>query len=235
LSLGVHHQRIDVDLGQLRNGLHQPADGHDNLRDRLDVRRQRAAEAGEQLGRAQLAQCFDDLRGVGIGGKRLHVAERFDPDAAQANKEHGAPARVTLGAGNPAGGPVGSRHRQQLNGEFIAALLRDFRQGGPKAIERVRRTQPAAYLKILALLMPREHKVEHRNPVKDMTDEELEAAIEFIKKMLAAQAENAKVIDGAAEPTALAFPTEFEQPQRKRSNRLLEHVDTAIGPTRKPR
>jgi hypothetical protein len=47
------------------------------------------------------------------------------------------------------GGPVGSRHRQQLNGEFIAALLRDFRQGGPKAIERVRRTQPAAYLKIL--------------------------------------------------------------------------------------
>jgi hypothetical protein len=27
--------------------------------------------------------------------------------------------------GNPAGGPVGSRHRQQLNGEFIAALLPD--------------------------------------------------------------------------------------------------------------
>src|SRR5262245_39080355 len=65
--------------------------------------------------------------------------------------------------GNPAGGPVGSRHRQQLNGEFIAALLRDFRQGGPKAIERVRRTQPASYLKILALLVPREHKIEHGN------------------------------------------------------------------------
>ena len=39
-------------------------------------------------------------------------------------------------SGNPAGGPVGSRHRQQLNGEFIAALLRDFRHGGPKATER---------------------------------------------------------------------------------------------------
>ena len=46
-------------------------------------------------------------------------------------------------SGNPAGGPVGSRHRQQLNGEFIAALLRDFRQGGAKAIERVRRTRSA--------------------------------------------------------------------------------------------
>jgi len=120
-----------------------------------------------------------------------------------------------------------------LNGEFIAALLRDFRQGGPKAIERVRRTQPAAYLKILALLMPREHKLEHRNPVKDMTDEELEAAIEFIKEMLAAQAENAKVIEGAKAPTALPAPAEVEQPLRKRRNRLLEHVDTAIGPSRK--
>jgi hypothetical protein len=136
---------------------------------------------------------------------------------------------------DPAGGPVGSRHRQQLNGEFIAALLRDFRQGGPKAIERVRRTQPAAYLKILALMVPREHKVEHRNPVKDMTDEELEAAIEFIQMMLATQAEKAKVIDGTTEATALPAPAEFEQPRRKRRNRLLEHVDTAAGPCRKPR
>src|SRR5215471_10353584 len=132
-------------------------------------------------------------------------------------------------------GPVGSRHRQQLNGEFIAALLRDFRQGGPKAIERVRRTQPAAYLKVLALMMPREHKIEHRNPVKDMTDEELEAAIEFIQMMLATQAEKAKVMDGTTEATALPAPAEFEQPRRKRRNRLLEHVDTAVGPCRKPR
>jgi hypothetical protein len=142
-------------------------------------------------------------------------------------------------SGNPVGGPVGSRHRQQLNGEFIAALLRDFRQGGPKAIERVRRTQPAAYLKILALLVPREHKVEHRNLLKEMTDEELEAAIEAIQKMLADQAENAKVIEGMAEPAALPAMTEVEQRQRKRSNRLLEHVDTAVGPSergkRKPK
>src|SRR5262245_48497529 len=99
-------------------------------------------------------------------------------------------------SGNPSGGRPGSRHRQQLNGEFIAALLRDFRQGGPKAIERVRRTQPAAYLKILALLVPREHKVEHRNLLKEMTDEELEAAIEALQAMMATQAESAKVIEG---------------------------------------
>ena len=38
LSLGVDHQRIDVDLGQLVHSLHQSANGHDHLRDRLDVR-----------------------------------------------------------------------------------------------------------------------------------------------------------------------------------------------------
>ena len=141
-------------------------------------------------------------------------------------------------SGNPAGGPVGSRHRQQLNGEFIAALLRDFRQGGPKAIERVRRTQPAAYLKILALLVPREHKVQHSNPIKDLTDEQLEAMIEYIKTSLEAQAGGpVKVIEGMIEPTtvpATALPV-LEPPKRK-PNRLMLEADTAVGPReRKPR
>jgi hypothetical protein len=140
-------------------------------------------------------------------------------------------------SGNPAGGPVGSRHRQQLNGEFIAALLRDFRHGGPKAIERVRRTQPAAYLKILALLVPREHKVEHSNVIKSLSDQELEAMIEYIKTSLEAQAGGpVKVIEGMIEPTtvpATALPV-LEPPKRK-PNRLMLEVDTAVGPReRKP-
>jgi len=44
---------------------------------------------------------------------------------------------------------------------------------------------------------------------------------------------NAKVIEGATDPTALPAPAEFEKPRYKRSNRLLEHADTAIGPSRK--
>src|SRR5262245_49501366 len=141
-------------------------------------------------------------------------------------------------SGNPSGGRPGSRHRQQLNGEFIAALLRDFRQGGPKAIERVRRTQPASYLKILALLCPREHKVEHRNLIKELTDEELEAMIEYIKASLEAQAGGpVKVIEGMIEPATVptnALPV-LEPPKRK-PNRLMMEVDTAIGPQeRKPR
>ena len=131
-------------------------------------------------------------------------------------------------SGNPAGGPVGSRHRQQLNGEFIAALLRDFRQGGPKAIERVRRTQPAAYLKILALLVPREHKVQHSNSLKDLTDEQLEAMIEYLKTSLEAQAGGpVKVIEGMIKSStvpATALPV--LDPKRKPRKRVPSPAST---------
>ena len=61
------------------------------------------------------------------------------------------------------GNPHGNRHRTRhlLNQEFMQALLLNFRHEGKKAIEKVARNQPAAYLKILALLVPREMKLEH--------------------------------------------------------------------------
>jgi hypothetical protein len=57
-------------------------------------------------------------------------------------------------------------------------------------------------MKICALLVPREMKLEHSG-VKAMTDEQLERGIELIKKMLAKReaGANAKVIEGVAEPT----------------------------------
>ena len=67
----------------------------------------------------------------------------------------------------------------------------------------MRQTQPGTYLKVLALLIPREHKVEHSNPLKDLTDEQLEAMIEYIETSLAAQAgAPAKMIEGTIEPAA---------------------------------
>jgi hypothetical protein len=117
-------------------------------------------------------------------------------------------------SGNPAGRLRGSRN--VLSEEVICALLRDFRQHGQKAVARVRRMQPAAYLKILALLVPREMKVEHSGGVKAMTDEQLEAGIEAIQRMLEARAagESAKVID--AVPESVALPAPSRKPRRKR-------------------
>src|SRR5262249_33235163 len=99
-------------------------------------------------------------------------------------------------SGNPAGRLRCSRNR--LREAVMCALLRDFSMHGEKAIAKVRRTQPAAYLKILALLVPREHKVEHGNPLKEMTTEQIECGIELIKEMIAKRdaAANAKVIEG---------------------------------------
>ena len=80
-------------------------------------------------------------------------------------------------SGNPAGRPRGSRNA--LSEEVICALLRDFRKHGEKAIAKVRRDQPGVYLKVLALLIPRQDKLEHTNTIKTMTDEELESAIAY--------------------------------------------------------
>ena len=141
--------------------------------------------------------------------------------------------------GGVSGNPHGNRHRTRhlLNQEFMQALLLHFRQHGKKAIEKVAREQPASYLKILGLLVPREHKVEHSNPIKDLTDEQLEAMIEYIKTSLEAQAGGSvRVIEGMIEPTtvpATALPV-LEPPKRKPN--LMIEVDTAIGPQeRKPR
>src|SRR5262249_261417 len=134
-------------------------------------------------------------------------------------------------SGNPAGGPVGSCHRQQLNGEFIAALLRDFRHAGPKAIERVRQTQPAAYLKILTLLCPREHKVEHRDLIKEVSDEQLEAMIEYLETSLEAQAGGqVKVIEGTIEPISVEARRGPLLDSPKPKNRVMLEANTAVGP-----
>jgi Family of unknown function (DUF5681) len=138
-------------------------------------------------------------------------------------------------SGNPAGRLRGSRNA--LSEEVICALLRDFRKHGEKAVAQVRRKQPAAYLKILALLIPREHKIEYNNPIKNLSDEQLEAMIEYIETSLAAQAGGVKVIESTIEAAAVdaMTPPVLESPKCK-SNRLMIAADTAVGPReRKPR
>ena len=77
--------------------------------------------------------------------------------------------------------------------------------------------------------MPREHKVEHSNPLKDLTDEQLEAMIEYIETSLAAQAGGpVKVIEGTT-----TAPPALEPPKPK--NRLMLAADAAVRPReRKP-
>ena len=150
--------------------------------------------------------------------------------------------------GGVSGNPHGNRHRTRhlLNQEFMQALLLHFRQHGKKAIEKVARNQPAVYVKILALLVPREMQIEQTNRIKQMTDEEIEQAIEAIQTMLAARAgEAAKVIEGTAEPAALPVPNGQSSeaalepaplPKSKhKPNRLMLEADNAVGPRERTR
>ena len=83
------------------------------------------------------------------------------------------------------------------------------------------KNQPAVFLKLLALLVPREMKVEHTGGVKAMTDEQLEQGIEAITAMLAARdaGTNAKVIEGVAEPV----------PSPRKTRRTRRKTDEDVG------
>jgi len=108
-------------------------------------------------------------------------------------------------SGNATGNVHRSRHA--LNADTIREMHLAFKEGGRAAINKIMKSQPAVFLKLLVLLVPREMKVEHSGGVKAMTDEQLEAGIEAIQAMLEQRAgDQAKVIDAVSEPAALPAP-----------------------------
>jgi hypothetical protein len=147
-------------------------------------------------------------------------------------------------SGNPGGSPEATR--RAFNKRFLLDLAEDWQRHGREVFKRVRRESPASYLKVCAMLVPKEVKLEHStSAIKAMSDEQIEAAIEAIQGMLAARAdEGAKVIEGTAEPAALPAPNRSPEaaleanlePTKRKPNQLMMEVDTAIGPQeRKPR
>jgi len=93
-----------------------------------------------------------------------------------------------------------SRTRRELNLNTIKALQKAFDRGGDKAINKVMRNNPAMFLKMLVLLVPREMEVSHSAGVKGMTTEQIEQAIEVVKDLIAKRdaGQSAKVIEGTS-------------------------------------
>ena len=125
-------------------------------------------------------------------------------------------------SGNPGGSLEATR--RSFNKDFLLALAADFKQHGASAIATVRKQQPAGYMKICALLVPREMKVEHSGGVKAMTDEQLEAGIEAITAMLAARdpGSSAKVIEAVPEP--VPAPGKTQRKRRKTDVNMVEDM-----------
>jgi len=82
------------------------------------------------------------------------------------------------------------------------------------------RNNPAMFLKMLVLLVPREMQIEHSGGIKAMTTEQIERSIELIKDLLAKRdaGANAKVIN------AVAGKKRRPEPAGKLSQRILGNV-----------
>lgn len=83
-------------------------------------------------------------------------------------------------SGNPGGKPVGARNK--LTAHFLNALSADFEEHGKTAIRDAREADPLGYVKVIGALMPKQ--IEATNPLDDMPDAELLAAIALIRSHL---------------------------------------------------
>jgi hypothetical protein len=102
------------------------------------------------------------------------------PPVAERLRELKAPeARIQLSPGRP----KGSKHK--LSEEFVAGLCEGFKQHGSAVIEKVRKEQPADYLRVIASVIPKELTV-NSNPYEDMSDEALLESLERVGSRAAA-------------------------------------------------
>jgi hypothetical protein len=79
-------------------------------------------------------------------------------------------------SGNPAGRPKGSRNK--VSEKLLEALATDFEAHGKDVIEKVRADRPADYLKIVALLVPKQMEIDDlrsNRKAEDLSDDELAA------------------------------------------------------------
>jgi hypothetical protein len=58
---------------------------------------------------------------------------------------------------NPVGRPVGSRSK--FSEAMVSDFLRDWHNHGSDVLERVRQTEPATYLRVAAVLVPKEMNI----------------------------------------------------------------------------
>ena len=78
-----------------------------------------------------------------------------------------------LGHTGQGGRPKGSRNK--LGEAFVSALCEDFAAHGTAAIVAARESDPVAYVRVLASILPRQIKVE--DEVRDLSDAELMRSI----------------------------------------------------------
>lgn len=81
------------------------------------------------------------------------------------------PVKVTgkgVSKPNTAGLPAIAQHRSRLGKAFISRMRADFQKHGIGVIERVRKERPAAYLELIARLMPQQMEINVQHSFVDV-------------------------------------------------------------------
>jgi hypothetical protein len=106
--------------------------------------------------------------------------------------------------------------RRRVNQAFLEALLEEFHKNGAKILERVGQEQPGTFMKVLAMLTPKELNVEHSNPASQLSDETLALMISELERRIADRlsGESAKLNNAQTEPLA-RIPATPGAPYRK--------------------
>lgn len=86
-------------------------------------------------------------------------------------------------SGNPAGRRAGVRNRITMR--FLEALCADFEEHGVAVIERVRLESPAAYLRVVAKLVPAHLVVHEETRLDELSDGEVATYLAALRGHLA--------------------------------------------------
>lgn len=97
-------------------------------------------------------------------------------------------------SGNPRGRPKGSRNK--INEAFLRDFYEAWEAFGRPALMATAWTDPAAFVKVAAALLPKEFKIE--TSVMDMTDEQLQ---QRIRSLAAALGDEIGAVAGVREPS----------------------------------
>lgn len=92
--------------------------------------------------------------------------------------------------------------RRKVNDLFLRGALESFAKDGPAAFSRAAKENPASYLKVFALLMPRELNVKTENVAGALSDEQLALMVAELEERIARRLSggDAQVVEAKALP-----------------------------------
>ena len=86
-------------------------------------------------------------------------------------------------SGNPNGRPKGSRNK--FSEEFLDDFREVWAEEGSNAIKTMAKDRPGDFVRVAAMLVPKELLLGKSHPLSELSDEELVAAIEAINAIAA--------------------------------------------------